>query len=353
MNDLIDRDIEKIILGKLYDLFFEKIKDIKTIPLSYLDFSRFILNTEKILKNLSSNFDRLDFFKVFNCLEKEGLLQKTQENFDYRQNISLTLKGFIRYEQKYKENSKNLQELLYKILKRIAEEEREDRDLSTLKIPIVHFFDTLNLKDNLENRNTIICLINELSKNAYFFRKDSPYVYSNFYGVVDSFYFNKKDFLVLDDKGRKLISLKTFNKFNINEELVLEEYNQLQLIIHIGIWKDACIKIGSILEYLITKWLEFKNIQNLMKFNSIKTVTLDRSNFVDKIHHYINKIGKLYNYEIGNEISWRITDIIRDYRNDIHLQKYEKRLQTTGPLNEESFNLLFPAFEKIISYFSN
>jgi len=216
---LIDKDIEKAILGQIYELFFEQIEIKKNIPYIYLNFSRFSLNTEKLLKKLSSNVNKLDFFRVLKNLEREKLLHKTQENYDNRQYLSMTLKGYISIEQKFKDNSGNLQELIHNLLKIIAEKEEEDKNnISVLKIPLGHFFTTLNLEDNSKNRNKIICLVNELTKNGYFFRKESPYIAHNLLeDDVDSFYFSKKDYLVLENKSRKLILSKGRKKASKNK----------------------------------------------------------------------------------------------------------------------------------------
>ena len=46
-----------------------------------------------------------------------------------------------------------------------------------------------------------------------------------------------------------------------------------------------------------------------------------------------------------------VNNIIREYRNYIHLQGYENRINTIGPLTEVDYNLLFQAFSTIIEFF--
>lgn len=126
-----DKEIEKNILGRLYNFFVEQIEKKKPVHLSILDLSHFSVNTEKLLFDLSSMIDRLDFFRILKNLEKDRLIIKTQEEFDYRQYIYMTLGGLIKFEQKFKDISKDFQELLLKILKIIAEKEKEDDKLFT------------------------------------------------------------------------------------------------------------------------------------------------------------------------------------------------------------------------------
>ncbi|GAH43370.1 unnamed protein product [marine sediment metagenome] len=72
---------------------------------------------------------------------------------------------------------------------------------------------------------------------------------------------------ILTPDGRKFLdscryASKLFEKIidSMQKRILLEEYDELQKNIQQGSWKDACIKIGGILEYLLTKWLEEKNI---------------------------------------------------------------------------------------------
>ncbi len=79
---------------------------------------------------------------------------------------------------------------------------------------------------------------------------------------------------------------------------------------------------------------------------------LRNATFADKIQFYLESAGLKYSYEIGKDTEWKITNnIIRDYRNYVHLQEYEKRLNSVGPLDGTIVELLFPTFETIIGYF--
>ena len=134
--------------------------------------------------------------------------------------------------------------------------------------------------------------------------------------------------------------------------MLLDEYKTFNDLYKLGHWKDLCIKMGSILEFLLTKWLEHKGISKIThsKINSQKK--LKDATFSDKILYYLETAGKNHSFEIGKDTEWKIADnIIRDYRNYIHLQKYEKRIANYGPLNERSFKMLERVFKEIINYF--
>lgn len=137
-----------------------------------------------------------------------------------------------------------------------------------------------------------------------------------------------------------------------NRDMMLKEYEALDILIRNSLWKDACIKMGSILEYLLTKWLISKNITELTQSQNKMQISLDRAFFYDKINYYIKEARKKYKNEIGNQIQWEIVDkVIREYRNCIHLQKYEKIIAIDGYLDKNDFDLLYEPFTQIIDYF--
>lgn len=136
--------------------------------------------------------------------------------------------------------------------------------------------------------------------------------------------------------------------FITNRNLVIDEYNNLKILIENRLWKDACIKMGSILEYLLTRWIESKNIP-INQITSRRNVnSFDKVYFSEKIDYYLQVGSIQFQQEIGKKTEWRmVNDIIRDYRNFIHLQKYEESINDGNPIEENDFNLLHPAFNSI------
>ena len=137
-----------------------------------------------------------------------------------------------------------------------------------------------------------------------------------------------------------------------NREMIIEEYNSLNFSIKNQLWKDACIKMGSILEYLLTKWLESKKITQINHKQKKNLKLLDKANFYDKINFYLETARFDYKNEIGNRTQWEIVNkVIRRYRNYIHLQEYEKRIAKDGYLGKNDYELLETPFNQIINYF--
>ena len=80
------------------------------------------------------------------------------------------------------------------------------------------------------------------------------------------------------------------------------------------------------------------------------------SYFIKKINRkhfyqfYLNRAGSNHSYDIGNDTDWNIVDkIIRKYRNYVHLQEYEKRINKIGPLREKDFEQLNKSLKNIVS----
>jgi hypothetical protein len=137
-----------------------------------------------------------------------------------------------------------------------------------------------------------------------------------------------------------------------NRDMIIEEYNSLVCLIKNKLWKDICIKMGSILEYLLTRWLESKKIVDINHTQIKKLKSLDKAKFYDKITYYLETARFDYNNEIGNRTQWEIVNkVIRGYRNYIHLQEYEKRIVMDGFLGKNDYELLKTPFNQIISYF--
>jgi len=144
-----------------------------------------------------------------------------------------------------------------------------------------------------------------------------------------------------------------FNKIltdSTQKELVLEEYLILQQIIQLGFWKDACVKIGGILEYLLIKWFQNKKIspdevigKKVRKWKAVK--------FYQLIEYYMNNSRK-FEDEIGSYTDWNLVkNILKDYRNYIHLEKYELRVRQGNFLKRKEFERIYPIYQDIIKKF--
>lgn len=135
------------------------------------------------------------------------------------------------------------------------------------------------------------------------------------------------------------------------KRILLEEYNELQKDIQQGSWKNACIKIGVILEYLLIKWLQNKDLfpsqiinnKNVKKWKDVK--------FHQMIEFYMNN-SRTYADEIGTYTDWNLVkNILKDYRNYIHLLKYEERVKKGDFLRKKEFDRIYPIFQEILKKF--
>ena len=67
------------------------------------------------------------------------------------------------------------------------------------------------------------------------------------------------------------------------------------------------------------------------------------------IQFYLNTAGKVHSYEIGSDTDWNIiNNIFRKYRNYIHLQEYEKRVNDIGKLTKNDYDKLLIVYEEIV-----
>ncbi len=143
-------------------------------------------------------------------------------------------------------------------------------------------------------------------------------------------------FNCISDNGISILKAYYHSKdiFNttLNKQELLKEHHMVYKLKQMGEYKDAIIKMGSIVEYVISEWLKRNSHPNPKKFEN-----------------KLNKLEHLSKSSLTGSITpteWRIVNsIIRDYRNFIHLQKYfDDRIV----LNESDFLQLEPIYKKIL-----
>lgn len=282
-------------------------------------------------------------------MENEGFLKTSKFKDD--EIITTSLKGFLYYEENYLMKNKIFTELLIKFLEFIQE---IDDDKITLypgrgnqigSFPFLELYKNLNIDSSYEKK---ILFIESESQKKYvrdgigwtkssgliFFGEDEPFL--TFEGLT---------FL---DKRKQFFC----KKFISNQDLLIKENKELNILIENKLWKDACIKIGSILEYILTNWIEDKGIQLSSLSKRKKVKKLKDVTFEEKINYYINVGAKKYNFEIGTTTEWNVVkNVIKDYRNYIHLQKYEERIKKSGYLGERDFMSIYSNFKSLRELF--
>ena len=137
----------------------------------------------------------------------------------------------------------------------------------------------------------------------------------------------------------------------LQKRILLEEYDELQKCIQQGSWKDACIKIGGILEYLLTKWFQDKGVTPSQITGTTKTKKWKEVSFHKMIEFYMNN-SMIYSDEMGTYTDWNLVkNILKDYRNYVHLLKYEERVQKGDFLRKKEFDRIHSIFIEILKNF--
>ena len=163
---------------------------------------------------------------------------------------------------------------------------------------------------------------------------------------------------ILTTSARKFLNgwryeSKLFGKITnpLQKRILFEEYDGLQKCIQLSSWKDACVKIGGIIEYLLVIWLEDKSITPSQITGTTKTKKWKDVSFHKMIEFYMNN-SKSYSDEIGTYTDWNLVKtILKDYRNYDHLLKYEERAQKGDFLRKTEFDRIHPIFLGILKKF--
>ncbi len=119
------------------------------------------------------------------------------------------------------------------------------------------------------------------------------------------------------------------------QELLHENYMVFEMK-QMGEFKDAIIKMGSIIEYVVYIWLSSNS-------HPVPSDFQGKLNFME--HH--SRSTPKFPISAGN---WRIVNsLIRDYRNFIHLQKY---FDDNISLSQRDFIQLSPIYQDILKELS-
>ena len=306
---------------------------------------------DKDLTQLFPERKERDIKDAVKLLSKNGLIKAfgidhISHNFFLQQfSGHITDLGVLNLEknEKFDENGYSIEIIRFLL---VIDESSEDSLYLDIIIPRIKQKGSIKTEENLKNilKTTIkyTCNVNKTTGGGG--------MYSNLYVVNTTSPITDIGMNLIQDYIKKI---KIFtNPIISNRDMVLKEYDALEILIRNQLWKDACIKMGSILEYLLTKWLESKNVPVISHSQNKKQQPLDKAYFYDKIRFYIETARIKYKNEIGNKTQWEIVDkVIREYRNYIHLQKYEKIIASNGYLSKNDFDLLNEPFNQVIDYF--
>lgn len=325
--------IEEKILGYLYKIFPDfRVFNTDVIPLEDLG-----LDPENDLLEYQKEFDRL-----------------MEENFvKYHQlMLSITFRGISYYEKKYLHPNYYYLKAIKIFLEFL--ERLENGEYLEYFIPKKEVLAELK-KEGIELDNKeLYQFLTELMLNTDFFQHIGP---SGIHRQdrIQPYFTNRP---LLTPKGRKYlkswrIKNELFTKVtdNTQKEIILEEFVLLQKLIEQGAWKDACVKMGSMLEYLLNTWFIKKGITP-SRITSIETVKKWKEvTFSKMIDFYMNNAKKFEN-EIGTSTDWKLVkNVLKDYRNYVHLQNYEERVRKGDVLRKKEFDRIYPIFQDMIRSF--
>ncbi|KKK60296.1 hypothetical protein LCGC14_3025790, partial [marine sediment metagenome] len=208
----------------------------------------------------------------------------TVRTFLDKWDFQISLEGLLFLEKFYmKENQEfisftiDVLDFLKKVENKIIKLDPEE-GAQVGSFPIPEFLNILECIEEVEQKK-LEFVIHEISGRT--FHKGGSFVYSNSFGFGGKklIFFRT---LLLTSKGRKFLSYhqKLKNLFNsLNDEfakeVILDEYNEVENLRKREKWKDAIIKIGTILEYLITNYIESEINQVLGNLDNAKKSILD------------------------------------------------------------------------------
>ncbi len=167
---------------------------------------------------------------------------------------------------------------------------------------------------------------------------------------------------LLTTKGREFLNyyqklryLFTTLHDKFAKEIILEEYNEIEYLRKREKWRDAFIKMGSILEYLITNYIDEnkldkdkngkpKTVEILIRGKK-RMINLINAKFGEKILFIMQ--FKIFDMEYNSD--WNILDgLIMKLRNYIHLYQY---IKDRAIVNKDMFDKFYPVFERLILLF--
>lgn len=322
-------DIEEKILKYFYEIF----PDVDTSNRNRDILEKLELDPEK---------DELEFEKAFDSLKDKNYIKLD------RLMTSITFQGISYYENRYLNHEyyylKAIKTLL-EFIERLEEGVYPDDLIQNSEI-----IDKYNQEGITMNNMEFYQFILTLNDIDFF-----KYISFQSQESIHSYMKNKP---LLTPKGREYLEnwrskQETFTKVtdNTQNEILLEEFNLLQKLVELGAWKDACVKMGSVLEYLLTIWLINKGIVPSM-ITKNETVTKWKDVMFSRMIDYYIDNSRKFKHEIGTSTDWKLVkNVLKDYRNFIHLQNYEDRVRKGDILRKKEFDRLYPIFQDIIKNF--
>ncbi|MFW9877750.1 MAG: hypothetical protein ACFFG0_32075 [Candidatus Thorarchaeota archaeon] len=295
-------------------------------------------------------------------LNKSGFIKirPFPQKIDFR----ISLDGILFIEEQFLIENKIFTSFTIKILNFLKKVQDGIIELNTETNGNYDLFPTKEIFEEIDcqkenEKYKISFILNEIIN--YSFSDKESLIYTNTLSIgPNEFHFFSK--VILTARGRAFLDYhqKLKNLFrsindNFAKEILLDEYKEIENLRIREKWKDAFIKIASILECLITFYIEQNNLDKDKDGKIIKTnvsIAGRKRRFVPSEGNFEEKLNFIMQYEIfGREYNsyWEIVNsLIRNFRNYVHLLTYiKKRIK----VDKELFDKLYPVFEKLIILF--
>lgn len=281
-----------------------------------------------------SNIHPVDLMFYLDQLYNENLIDKRWYPSRSDNVFLVKLKGALLWEKEYSAMDDYYGNLRYIMLKLLRDVELEKVKLLPGKgqqwgiIPFSDFYKLTQINvDQLNDARFIIHYMgmNHIRRDACGFTKD---------GMI--FFGQGKPILLSEGRINLNGKTKLMNLFHSiknprAKNILIEEYNDIGFLKQQHKWKDAAIKMGSILDFLL---------YNLFDQKKIKIAKPD-------FHKRLKYVMK--NNLIGNPNDWlRADQILRDYRNLVHLQEL---ITQNINVDEQTIILIETIFHNLISLF--
>ena len=349
----IEDKFNKIILDYCYNNFLKSFDyyELK-IP------SNFYISLSSFEEDLSLNKnDKKDFYFSLDQLASKEYIKPIYE-FAKITTIYLTLKGVIFYEERFLLGNKIMTKVITRVLEVIKK--IDDEEITSEKlIGIDKLFEIVKLKMNIENKSRLFWTLSIIQDDLVL-ENSIFYIHRDFFSDRKHYFkFTNLNRRILKKKGQEflnyqlnLMNLFTNIKDDFEKTLLLSEYNDIKLFYSLEKWKEVAIKMGSILEYLITKkFLEskgkhskWKKKNHKGKFVEINLIS-DNTSFHQKLKYIIENSV----FGIKNNQNWTfVENNIREYRNYIHLTKF---IKSKIVFEKSLIDKLSDVFEKLVRLF--
>lgn len=282
------------------------------------------------LLNLKNN-DNYDFKLSIKNLLNRNFIEEVPPN-----HFTIRLDGAIYYEINYLEPHQyryiRIITLIFDLFHKI---EKGEYGPQKRQVSFIELLQILQNKGLSTNEEELYQIFRNLRKSPY-----CNITYAGI-GIPKRVRFYSGTGLILTNNGRKFLeyhqSLQNLFQNISNsygKRLILEEYLDILELWKREKWKDIAIKIGSILEYCIDDYFDWK---------SIKLPKGTKNDFYNKISHIMQK------QIVGDPNDWLfVRNNIREYRNFVHIQNLVKNNIT---FNKTMIEQIHPYFEKLIKLF--